>query len=378
MQEFAFTGFVRRGAELAHAVLPGRDLSGLDLSHTGFAGARMAGCNFTGAGLCGARMAGAELAGAVFTNADRSGADLTDADLAGADFGGAKPSDALLEGADLTHAKLEPADLAGATLARASLPPDTSRSMAPPGTEWDKDTLIGPVTGIRLSWFPGGRFQLGSESELNESPVHWVRIRSFWLGQTPVTNGQYAAFLELTEHREPAHYRDPRFSGPRQPVVGVSYEDALQFCQWLSDVSGLQVTLPSAAQWEYAARGTDGREYSWGKEEPEPSRACDAEDATSGRPAPVGSYPPGQGPYGTLDQAGNVWEWCLDSWDDMAYVKRAGQELVDPVITDGTPGVQLVRGGSWCFPVEDLRATFRGRNEAESRDDDLGFRVAIS
>lgn len=187
-----------------------------------------------------------------------------------------------------------------------------------------------PLTRIRFLWIPGGRFQMGRDAYSGEQPVHWVRISSFWLAETPVTNRQYAVFLEKTGTMEPVYWRDRRFSSPDQPVVGVSWKDAEEFCLWLSSASGCRVTLPSEAQWEFAARGTDGREYPWGYEPPDETRAC----FNATQPALVGSFPAGRGPFGTLDQAGNVREWCLDDWDVNAYAKRAKKtsEPVDPVV----------------------------------------------
>ena len=377
MKNFALDGFVHSGADLAYLDQGGRDLSAIDLSGCVLQEACLAGCKLTGARLGRASLRRAQLGAASLIYADLSGADLTAADLKSADLTGANLEGATLEDADLSGANLEDTNLRGATLAWARLDADALKSIAPPGTQWDGEKLIEATTGMRFCWIPGGRFQMGGEVEQNESPVHWVRVSAFWLGQTPVTNRQYAAFLEQTGYRPPEYHADPRFTDPEQPVVGVSFQDAMEFCRWLGSASGLQITLPSEAQWEYSARGTDGRKYPWGKETPDASRACFGEDAATGGPAAVGSCPAGRGPYGTLDQAGNVWEWCLDTWDTMAYLKRSGQEPVDPVVTTGDRGVQLVRGGSWFFPMEDLRAAFRGKNEADSRDDDLGFRVAI-
>lgn len=187
-------------------------------------------------------------------------------------------------------------------------------------------------------------------------------------------------FAGISAHCRHTCVHDPRFSDTDQPVVGVSYQDALAFCGWLSAESGLEVVLPTEAQWEYAARGIDGRQHSWGAARPDPTRACFAEDAFDGRPAKVGSFPPGSGPFGTQDQAGNVWEWCLDTWDDMAYVKRARKgpgDALDPLVEEGESGTQAVRGGSWFFPPDDLRACRRSKSNADNRDDDLGFRVAV-
>jgi formylglycine-generating enzyme required for sulfatase activity len=241
---------------------------------------------------------------------------------------------------------------------------------AVPGREF-----IEPETGTRLLWIPGARFQMGGTEQYDGKPIHWVRVSDFWLAETPVTNAQYQKFMEATGQGEPPYWRDRRFSEPDQPVVGVTWHDAVKFCEWLTTTSDLAVTLPSEAQWEYAARGTDGRDYPWGKEPPE-GRACFGQDYNKGRPAAVGSYPGGKGPFGTLDQAGNVWEWCLDVWDQGAYQKRASREVLDPVVREGEAESRSVRGGSWSAPAGLLRSAIRGRGWADFWYGDLGFRVA--
>ena len=100
-----------------------------------------------------------------------------------------------------------------------------------------------------------------------------------------MTNRQYALFLEATGHDEPSYWRDRRFSAPEQPVVTVSWEDAMAYCRWLREGSGLPVTLPSEAQWEYAARGSEGRDYTWGKGPADERRACFELGLRWGKPA---------------------------------------------------------------------------------------------
>lgn len=240
-----------------------------------------------------------------------------------------------------------------------------------------------PLTGIRFLWIPGGRFQMGGNAYPDEQPVHWVRISPFWIGETPVTNRQYAIFLEQTGAREPDYWRDRRFSSPDQPVVGVSWEEAVTFCHWLSQALGRQIILPSEVQWEFAARGADGRKYPWGNEPPDEKRACFGLDIQKGQPALVGSYPAGRGPFGALDQAGNVWEWCRDAWDEKAYeqLNEGGAELLDPVIGEERVGqgvVRILRGGSWLNPSVRLRSAFRNWYQAWVRSGDFGFRVAAA
>lgn len=239
-----------------------------------------------------------------------------------------------------------------------------------------------PLTGIRFLWIPGGRFQMGGDAYNDEKPIHWVQISPFWLGETPVTNRQYGVFLQATGAGEPDYWRDQRYSSPDQPVVGVSWEDAVAFCRWLSEASGWRVMLPGESQWEFAARGTDGREYPWGNEPPNTTRAGFNLDFRKGRPAAVGSYPTGRGPFGTHDQAGNVWEWCRDAWNKKAYAKRMkrGAEPVDPVEGENLAGEEVqrvLRGGGWFNPAVGMRAAYRSSYPAWRRSIDIGFRVAV-
>lgn len=143
----------------------------------------------------------------------------------------------------------------------------------------------------------------------------------------------------------------------------------MAYCRWAG------VELPSEAQWEAAARGTDAREYPWGNEKPTAQHAKFGNNP-SGWPDPVGRYPAGAGPYGTMDQAGNVWEWCLDRYEGTAYRGRDGQ--VDPVVSgdeNAEKVLRVMRGGSWDGPSEYLRAAVRGGSPVRGRSRHLGFRV---
>jgi formylglycine-generating enzyme required for sulfatase activity len=230
-----------------------------------------------------------------------------------------------------------------------------------------------------LVYVRGGEFTLGTDEDLEgyiESARHWpkpehrVRLSPFWIGKYPVTNAQYRRFLEANPGREkPGYWGDKRFNDPEQPVVNVSWLEALAYCRW----AGLE--LPSEAQWEAAARGTDGRAYPWGDDDPTPELANF--DGREGGPTPVGAYPLGAGPYGALDQAGNVWEWCRDLFDERAYRGRDGE--LDPLVPgedDGDDDAwRVVRGGSWSYPSWLLRTAVRSGVPARFRDGDLGFRV---
>ncbi|MEZ4428497.1 MAG: SUMF1/EgtB/PvdO family nonheme iron enzyme [Nannocystaceae bacterium] len=264
--------------------------------------------------------------------------------------------------------------------------PAGSRPFAGPKDGADVSARAGPVwieprTGIRFLWIPGGRLLMGSdELSERERPVHEVTVSPFWIGEVPVTNQQYAVFLGDRGHDEPVFWRERRFSDPQQPVVGVRWDDAVAFCAWLREVTGRAIALPSEAQWEFAARGPESRRFPWGDAPVfDKSRACFSR-GRSGKPAVVGSYPKGRGPFGTLDQAGGVWEWCCDVWDSRAYSKRTSQRgVIDPVVRRGDPDNRVVRGGSWRDEDSSvLHSAYRAGYWRGSGVFDFGFRVLMA
>ena len=151
-------------------------------------------------------------------------------------------------------------------------------------------------------------------------------------------------------------------------------DDARAFTSWLTGkLAGLVARLPTEAEWEYAARGTDGRRYPWGDEPPDASRATFDQDLETGRPSVVGHTPGGKSPFEVHDLAGNVWEWCLDAWAGYAEIQTGS---VDPC-HHGDPrgGLRVIRGGSWLGEPGSLRSAFRDRPRPRSRGQSLGFRV---
>ena len=144
------------------------------------------------------------------------------------------------------------------------------------------------------------------------------------------------------------------------PVVYVSFEDALKYCEWKTKKEGLQgrqYRLPSEYEWEKAARGTDGREYSWGDEFDK--EKCNSYESGINDTTPVDKYPDGVSPYGCYDIAGNVWEW-VDNWYDKKQENR------------------VLRGGSWNSVQVLARASYRYWIEPSDRNNYVGFRVALS
>lgn len=238
-----------------------------------------------------------------------------------------------------------------------------------PGEEW-----LNEKDGSVLVYVPGSEYVLGAEDIADSlKPVHFVKLSAFWIGKHTVTNAQFSRFLDAnSKYQRPAQWDDRRFNDPQQPVVGVSWTDALAYCEW----AGLG--LPTEAQWEAAARGKDLRPYPWGKHEPTAQLAKFGEDPETGRPAPVGSFPLGAGPFGTLDQAGNVWEWCFDELGHRAHHRQGTDEnSVSPASNRDPNAEHMVRGGSWNYPASFLRAAIRSWYPAEVRLRFLGFRVAL-
>jgi formylglycine-generating enzyme required for sulfatase activity len=195
-----------------------------------------------------------------------------------------------------------------------------------------------------------------SEAFDQESPPHEVFLDEYRIARYPVTVGQFRPFIEdeayddpqwwtaggFGEFREPKGWED-QLPYPSRPVVGVSWFEAMAFCAWA------HVRLPTEAQWERAARGTDGRKFPWGDQPADESRlnyarGKDWQDAVPnvGHPTPVGIYPLGNTPEGICDMAGNVWEWCADWFGD--YPRQAAPNPTGPEKGE----YRVNRGGSWA------------------------------
>jgi formylglycine-generating enzyme required for sulfatase activity len=246
--------------------------------------------------------------------------------------------------------------------------------------------FVEPATGMTFVWIPGGKFMMGSSKKpgqpnyhpsanYKEIPVRPVRLTGFWMSVYPVTNKQYARFVTETARVAPTSFADRRFNDPAQPVVMVTWDDARAFTAWLTTKFAVVVArLPTEAEWEYTARGTDGRHYPWGNDSPDASLATFGQPSDTEQPAVVGHTPAGKSPFNVHDLAGNVWEWCLDVWADGYAEIQAGP--VDPCHRDHTGGEwRVVRGGSWHSDPKFLRSAFRGRGHPVVQFPDLGFRV---
>jgi formylglycine-generating enzyme required for sulfatase activity len=239
--------------------------------------------------------------------------------------------------------------------------------------------------GIVLQLVPAGEFLRGSKEESDadqtsgrslvdrERPQREVFVSAFALSRHPVTVAQYAAY-----QRRPGEYSFPGPSGtsPEEdwlPACFVPFYEAVGFCRLLSAQTGVGFRLPTEAEWEKAARGIDGRTYPWG-EEAAPGGRCNCADLASG-PTDVRGYPSGASPYGCLDMAGNVWEWCGD-WFDPDYYPEA--PAVDPF--GPTHGLhRVIRGGAFNSRPEEVRCAVRFYDRpAGPPFFPCGFRVAMS
>ena len=134
------------------------------------------------------------------------------------------------------------------------------------------------------------------------------------IGKCPVTNAEYLAFMQATGYQPPKHWVNGVVPDGKldHPVTYVSYYDAVEYCKWLSSVTGRAFRLPSGDEWTMAATGGDGREYPWGNKKPDET-LCNF-NMNVGDTTPVGKYPDGASPYGALDMSGNVWEWTSEEY----------------------------------------------------------------
>lgn len=219
---------------------------------------------------------------------------------------------------------------------------------------------------------PSGEFWMGSDRISDaEKPIHSVHVEPFAIARYPVTNAQYAVFVQATGREPPRHWEgsQPPPHLANHPVVHVTWHDAVAYCRWLSQETGREYRLPTEAEWERAARGaTDRREWPWGDEWD--SERCNTAESGPGTTTPVGVYPAGASPEGVLDVAGNVWEWCSSLYRPYPYDAGDGRENTE------AEGSRVLRGGSWNGIQTTARCAFRGRIHPDVRFGHVGFRCA--
>jgi formylglycine-generating enzyme required for sulfatase activity len=245
-----------------------------------------------------------------------------------------------------------------------------------------------------------GILRMGDNRLRDASPQHPVKIKGFSIGKFAVTNEEFAGFIDAGGYEQerfwtrmgwkaqcarpcaaPSYWKDPAFSAARQPVVGVTWYEAVAFCSWLNERegganAGERFRLPSEAEWEYASRGTEsGRNFPWG-DKIDRGRANTAEMGFA-RTTPVDYFPDGVSPFGVWDMSGNVFEWTVSKWGvnwqemQFAYPYRSddGREEIEG------SGARVMRGGSWFNPYQEAICAYRSRYLAGSRGSNIGFRV---
>jgi len=238
----------------------------------------------------------------------------------------------------------------------------------------EKDDMV-------MVYVPAGEFEMGSNNgDSDEKPVHPVNLDAYWIDKYEVSNAQYALCVADGDCTKPSqtksytrsnYYGNPEYDN--YPVIYVSWHKAQAYCQWAGG------DLPTEAQWEKAARGTDGRTYPWGNESP----TCQLTNFNQGTyenpnycvgdTSPVTDYEGGVSPYGALNMAGNVWEWVRDWYGSDYYSKSPAKNPTGP--TSGS--FRVMRGGSRYFSDRGIRAANRSDSSPTYTNNDYGFRCAL-
>ena len=233
--------------------------------------------------------------------------------------------------------------------------------------------IVNAKDGSVLLLVPAGRFIMGGVGDEGEQeehdPRYEIALSAFYIGKYAVTNAQFRKFVVAAHYNAAGPWRAyARRWGENAPVVQVSWRDATAYCHW----AGLR--LPTEAEWEKAARGTDGRSYPWG-DAWDPSRcqcSCSGSRGAEG-PSKVDCYPEGASPYGCLNMVGNVCEWCSSEYRPYPYSSTDGREA------SGGSEHRAVRGGAWDrWPQDLLLADLRLDEPPSYHSNNVGFRVARS
>jgi len=214
---------------------------------------------------------------------------------------------------------------------------------------------------------PAGAFLMGNK-ETERAPLeHRVDVSAFLIDKTGVTWAQFKRFAEATGTPLPPH--EPYWGiHDDHPAAFVTWEEARNYCAWVGG------RLPTEAEREKAARGTDGRKYPWGNEEPDPERGVYRHTWGYTATEPVATHPKGASPYGVHDLGGNVWEWCSDWYDDNYYAVSPAKDPKGPAAGQA----HVVRGGSWDSRPTVLSSSCRNWGHRGYREGDFGFRCAMN
>jgi len=236
-------------------------------------------------------------------------------------------------------------------------------------------STISPIDGMKLMYVPAGEFLMGSTDGVgdpDEHPQHSVYLDSFWIDTTEVTNSMYSKCVQVKACIEPSHksasetrpsyYGNPLYDD--YPVIFVKWDQANNYCKWAGR------SLPSEAQWEKAARGTDGQIFPWGDQIPDASLANNNQQNTT----KVGSFKAGASPYGALDMAGNVWELVMDWYDESFYQISPRSNPQGP----DTGYYHVIRGGAWNFNLSIDRTTNRAGMALSDNNYYTGFRCSLN
>ena len=270
---------------------------------------------------------------------------------------------------------------------------------------FDKNTL-------RIKWvkIPAGKFVMGTDIKNrwnNENPAHKIELDSYSISKHEITVGQFRKFVQDTNYitevekkgiasvrkdgkwqkDKNANWEKPGFKQKdSHPVVLVTSGDAQMFCKWLSKKTGKNILLPTEAQWEKAARGSDGRTYPWGNSKLSGDKLnCSDINIKIKKwgdksindgfayTSPVGTYPSGASIYKVMDMAGNVWEWCRDQYQKDYYSRSPKVNPPGPETGNGNS----FRGGGWYCGAKTVTTTIRGGHGSEYNDFGLGFRIVM-
>lgn len=245
------------------------------------------------------------------------------------------------------------------------------------------EIVIAPNISMQFVKIQAGEFTMGSDESIfnEEKPQHIVNLPEYWIGKTEVTVAQFSVFINEKNYESP-YYLDIS-NKSNHPVVNVTWIDCVSFCRWMSNIcKQIIFRLPSEAEWEKAARGTDGRIYPWGDDKPDSTR-CNF-DKKEKDTKPVGSYKSlGVSPYGCDDMAGNVWEWTNSLWGvdyitpmfDYPYTQHQSER---EDLQAGKDVLRILRGGSFSENSAGIRCTVRTKSAIDTCFNFYGFRVAFS